>query len=138
MAELFKWEPRYQLGVPAMDVEHQQLIGLMNALHAKYEAQASIAEQTAAFGALAAFVVKHFADEEAHMAKVGFPGLESHKLIHKSLLQKVGEFGARAEQAKQFPPELFAFLRQWLAAHIMGIDAKYAEHTKAKLLSRAS
>jgi hemerythrin len=39
----------------------------------------------------------------------------------------VGEFGARAEQTKAFPSELFAFLRQWLAAHIMGIDAKYAE-----------
>jgi hemerythrin-like metal-binding protein len=121
-----------------MDAEHQQLIGLMNALHATYEAHAPFAEQTAAFGALAAFVVKHFADEEAHMTAIGFPGLDSHKLIHKSLLQKVGELGARAEQTKQFPPELFAFLRQWLAAHIMGIDAKYAEHTKAKPMSRAS
>jgi hemerythrin-like metal-binding protein len=121
-----------------MDAEHHQLIALMNALHAKFEARAALAEQTAAFGALATFVVKHFADEEAHMAAIGFPGLESHKLIHKSLLQKVGEFGARAEQTKQFPPELFAFLRHWLAAHIMGIDAKYAEHTKAKPLSHAS
>lgn len=126
---LFQWEDRYQLNVTSMDDEHKQLIFLMNDLYSKYTSKVSADEQGVALKKLAEFAVKHFEDEEAYMKKVNFPGLETHCVIHKSLLAKVTEFVNEFESKKVISNELFNFLKTWLAAHIIGIDMKYAEHS---------
>lgn len=130
--DLFKWEDRFRLDVRAMDADHKVLIGLMNTLHAKYEAKAPASEQEGAFKALTEFTVKHFTAEEAYMASVKFPGLDSHKVIHKNLLQKMADFAAQFGKTRAYPAELFHFLKTWLAAHIVGIDTKYAAHASAR------
>lgn len=133
---LFQWEDRYQLHVKSMDDEHQKLIELMNDLYRKYMEKASTVEQGLALQKLADFAAKHFTDEEAYMQKLNFPGLETHMVIHKSLLTKVNEFAKDFESKKVLTTDLFNFLKTWLAAHIIGIDMKYAHYQASE--SKAS
>jgi hemerythrin-like metal-binding protein len=132
MANFFDWDPKtFGLGVAAMDQEHQQLIGYMNRLHALYVEKAPRAAIGKALTDLAQFTVKHFTDEEAYMASVGFPELKTHAIMHKTLLERVGGFVADFQKTGQLTDAFFAFLKMWLKAHICGIDIKYAKHPKA-------
>lgn len=75
----------------------------------------------------------HFADEEKHMASIGYADLKRHAMIHQDMLMKVS---ARYEvfQAGDgtVPRAFFEFLVHWLKAHILGIDRKYAPAPAAK------
>ena len=113
--------------VAAMDREHQRLVGLMNALHQRHVAgDADRAELGKLLDEFGAFVVEHFAHEEAYMASIGYEGLESHKKVHANLLEKWTakrrEFDAGDGKLSD---ALFHFLKFWLNAHIQGVDVKY-------------
>ena len=68
----------------------------------------------------------HFAEEEAFMESFGYPDLKKHKMIHKTLVDRLGGHRADVEKAGRAGEEFFDFLKFWLASHICGIDAKYA------------
>lgn len=132
MTDYFLWDPtKLSLDVPDMDREHQVLIGHMNRLRQLYEQHAPAAEQGKALQTLAAYTVKHFADEEAYMARVGYPGLKVHQGVHKNLLDRVGQFGEAFKANGKLGEDLFVFLKMWLSAHICGIDMKYSAHVHA-------
>jgi hemerythrin len=131
MSDYFQWDAsKYAIHVPAMDEEHQILIGHMNAVHSLHEAKASRAEIGAALGKLVAYTRKHFSDEEAHMSRIGFPELRVHAGIHKQLLSRIDDFGAEFSRSGVLTEDFFAFLKMWLKAHISGVDAKYAKLEK--------
>ena len=129
MTQFFQWDPeKFSVLVQSMDDEHQRLIAIMNRLHERNEAGAGKIELAGIVKELAAFTVEHFKNEEAHMEAIGFPGLASHKLIHKDLLEKFGGYAEEFEASGELTDEFFLFLRRWLKAHIQGIDRKYGEH----------
>jgi hemerythrin-like metal-binding protein len=130
MSELFEWNAAtYGLKVPEMDSEHQMLIGYMNKLYALHQKNASTAELTAALDALVKYTVKHFADEEAYMAKTGFPGIKTHAGVHKQLLEQVGTHVEAFRRSGKLTDAFFNFLTFWLKAHIRGVDTRYAKHS---------
>lgn len=132
MADFFVWDPKtLSVDVAEMDDEHIELIRKMNALHAAHARGAKKEELAPLFGDLATYATKHFADEEAYMARVGYAWLESHKLIHKKLLTRVGEHAAEFEKAGVLTDAFFSFLAFWLTSHIRGIDAKYSSSAAA-------
>jgi hemerythrin len=127
MSNYFEWDAaKFGLGVHAMDEEHQQLIRYMNTLHDLHCAHAPRDEVGRALDVLARYTVKHFADEELYMAKIGFPELAKHKLVHRDLLAKVGLHVADFKKTGTLSEPFFVFLKMWLKAHICGIDIKYA------------
>ena len=126
MSEYFVWDPsRYELGVPAMDHEHQTLITLMNTVHALHDAAAPRAAQAKALEELVNYTRKHFADEEAYMRRIGFPQEKSHAAIHRQLLTRLSDFTTEFARSGTLTNDFFVFLTMWLRAHICGIDAKY-------------
>lgn len=132
MDSFFEWDAaKYGLKVPRMDEEHQGIIASMNKLHVQRESNATVPELAREVDHLVSLTVRHFADEEAYMAKIGFPELAKHKLIHKSLLEKVMQHKNEFEASGKLTDEFFAFLKMWLKAHICGIDIKYAQYGKA-------
>lgn len=130
MSDYFQWDAStYGINVPEMDREHQVLIGHMNTVHSLHQARAGRAVIGAALDELVAYTRKHFADEEAHMARIGYPGLRTHAGIHQQLLERVGAFAADFARTGALTDEFFVFLRMWLKAHICGIDIKYAQRS---------
>jgi hemerythrin-like metal-binding protein len=127
----FEWDAgKFGLGVREMDTEHQKLIGLMNHLHRLYQAGAPRPEQAKALGELVNFTVRHFADEEAYMEKIGYPELRVHTGVHKNLLARVTEYNNEFQKTGKLTDAFFMFLKTWLKAHICGVDAKYGAHSR--------
>jgi len=126
MGNFFEWDQaKFTVRVSEMDREHQTLIGLMNKLHVLYSDKAPKADVGRALDELAKYTIKHFADEEAYMAKIHFDGLDMHKRIHKELLTKVTNHIGAFQASGSLNDDFFAFLKMWLKSHICGIDIKY-------------
>jgi len=132
---LLDWTQALDLGVPAMDAEHKELIAAMNRVHELDGRGADQATIGAAIDRLVALTRRHFADEEKHMEAIGFPDRKRHALIHKDMLERVGRHCAEFAQGNgRVDPKFFEFLVFWLGAHIKGIDRRYADHrTPAKV-----
>lgn len=125
---LMQWDNSLNLGVPGMDAEHRELVSAMNAIHDLGERKAAKAAIDAAIVRLAELTTQHFADEERYMARIGFPDLRNHTLIHGHMLEKFTELH-RAFRAGTGTVDkgFYDFLKLWLKSHICGIDAKYAK-----------
>lgn len=125
--EEIPWEDRYALGLDKMDQEHQNILAGINKLISAMNS-GDYTQIAAAFEALKVTTLGHFADEEAYMASIGYPSLDSHKKTHENLVSKLLSFVSHVENQTLDHPMLASFLRNWLFTHIMGIDTKYAEH----------
>ena len=123
---MFEWNKTLELGVSEMDLEHKTLIKMMASLEEAGIKNSSKEAIEKLIGELASFTVKHFKDEETHMEKIGFSGLEVHKVIHQDLLDK---FTKHVEAFKngdgKISNDFLSFLKNWITAHIMYVDKKY-------------
>ncbi len=124
------------VGVNDMDDEHRKLIDLMNILAESVQRKEPFIALRGRVAQLVAYTRKHFADEEAYMAKIAFPGLAVHKRIHERLLEQLGELSAKAEKAQAYGDDLLVFLKTWLTAHIRGVDRQYSGMTQGILAAR--
>ncbi len=135
---LMTWDPSLDVGVDAMNAEHRDILAAMNAIFDAHQAGKRGDEINTAVAKLGAVCTRHFADEEAFMEKMNFPGLRTHKLIHQELLTEFGKHAAAIKAANgEVPDEFFSFLKRWLAAHIKGIDTKYGAYAKDHTSSAA-
>ena len=132
MSRFFEWnESKFSVHVPQMDAEHRAIIACMNRLHDLHEAKVTGQKLVNTVIELGNITVKHFADEETYMRKIGFPDLANHALIHKRLLENFSRHKEQAVANGTVSDEFFTFLKTWLKIHICGIDMKYSEHRQA-------
>ncbi len=126
----FAWQPGYDIGVEDMNNEHKHLLGLMSKLHDDYLGKRSFTTQLQTLEELLSYTIKHFSDEERYFDSIGFPEAESHKGIHKNLLDKLSHFADNFKKTGELNEEFFAFLKTWLSAHIQGVDIRYGNFSK--------
>lgn len=130
---LMNWDSSLDVGVNKMNDEHQQILSLMNRIYDAREAGQTGPDIITLLERLGQVTIDHFRDEEAYMEKIGYPGITSHKLIHKDLLDKFTAFASEIRaNGGEVPEKFLTFLKLWLSAHIRGIDMKYGP--KAELL----
>jgi len=130
---IMNWEPRFDVKVEEMNREHRQILDAMNAIYDAVEAGQKGPGVMAKIARLGEVTTRHFADEEAYMQRIGYPGFDTHQAIHKKLLRDFGDHAARAQAAGGVPAsDFFSFLRLWLTAHICCIDIKYGQHAASK------
>ena len=80
----FVWREEYNIGVEAIDREHQQLFRIINSLFAFREEQKDnqwICQEGIKY--FKGHTIQHFADEEAYMKSIGDEGLKRHQGIHR-------------------------------------------------------
>lgn len=127
---LMEWSKDLTLEVQNMDDQHKVLLGLMNRLYEDHMNGANYFALKDTFEELAEMTTIHFKEEEEYMESIEFPGLATHKVIHQDLLKKFSMHQALFNEKQALNEEFFVFLKFWLRSHIMGIDTKYAKHSK--------
>ena len=133
---LMEWTSALDVGVPKMNDEHKEILTLMNRLYEAKQNGRSGPAVIALLNDLGRVTTEHFADEEAYMAQMNYPGLKVHKRIHADLLRKFADHSAQiTAQNGEMPEAFFSFLRLWLSAHIKGIDMKYAPAKTGQVLT---
>ena len=83
-------EQKYKTGVLWQDIQHQQLIDLLESFSEAETAGQDKYTYTLAF--LVMYVNHHFGLEEAYMEAYAYPGLAAHKVEHAAYIQQLKEF----------------------------------------------
>ncbi len=123
----FKWTPEYSVDVETIDVQHRDLVGILNRLFIavwKREGDAAIAS---ILDALMVYVRTHFALEERLLQQAKYEDFDAHKLEHEELLEQLDQmYGKHFLEEKAIHFQMLSFLKTWLKEHIQGGDRKYS------------
>ncbi len=133
MLETFKWDARYETGLPLVDSQHRHLVDLLNRLvEVMTERQQPEPDEiTALLDGLAAYAVVHFSDEEKLMQEGGCDPrhVEVHQRQHAAFGEQIklarAEYLA-AHQSREILELLVHFVTSWLSFHILGSDKDMA------------
>jgi hemerythrin-like metal-binding protein len=130
---LFPWLEKYSVGIPQIDAQHQGLIRLINELHAAMGAGHGREAVGKILDELVRYTEKHFRFEENMLGQKRYTKLTAHQAEHKKLTSQVVELRNKfRDNSVALSLEVFQFLRDWLANHIMGHDQQYAAELKTR------
>jgi hemerythrin len=125
---LLQWKPAYTLGIPSVDHEHRQLIGLINEAYGHLEGSADPDAIERCLGDICAGIAAHFALEERHMREAGYAEYAAHKEEHEDLLDQIrelmDEFATNPQAGRA---TLQKRLADWFGGHFATFDARLHE-----------
>ena len=122
---LLKWKPGYSLGIPSVDFEHREMIGMINDVYANLGENSNPEEIESALEDIYAGISSHFALEERHMREAVYEEYEAHKDEHEDLLDQIRDMMDLYED----DPESGRLLLQqklsdWFGIHFATFDAR--------------
>ncbi len=127
MKNYFEWREEYKIGVDVIDKEHQRLFKIINKIFTLKDEEKNgewACQEGIKF--FKGHTLKHFADEEAYMASIGYEGLEQHKRIHKGFRENtLPALEQELEQSNYSSDAVDHFLgvcAGWLVGHTMTED----------------
>jgi hemerythrin-like metal-binding protein len=120
-----EWRDDFRIGIPEVDHEHRELIGLINALHTRLVEPGPGAGIGAFLGELHAQIAAHFALEEKVMRSRRYAEFDDHKHDHERLLDEIREIMDGYELHGRYDASaLGEALDTWFGEHFRTRDAK--------------
>lgn len=123
------WNDALKVGHPVIDEQHRQLFAAFADFIAACEQRRGSAHLTKLFAFLDDYSRRHFAEEEALMERVHFPGREAHCEKHRRFLAKLdalkGELAASGPTVKVLILTTKTLV-YWLSEHIHDVDTRLA------------
>ena len=122
---LVEWRPEFSVGNPGVDHEHQELINLINSLHAQLLEDPSRDGTLDFLGEILAKISSHFAHEEKVMRDNTYDEFEQHKADHEELLDEIHDIMDQVERYGIFDrEELSRRMGDWFGEHFRPRDAR--------------
>ena len=122
---LLKWKDSYALGVPSVDHEHRELIGMINAVYAHMTDESDAEVIESCLEDIYAGIASHFELEERHMREERYEEYQAHKDEHEDLLDQlmelVDEFVDHPDSGRA---SLQKSLADWFGGHFATFDAR--------------
>lgn len=129
---LLAWDERLSVGEPSIDARRQALVEALNELNAAVMRGAERNRTGTLLRTLVAYIRNQWAAEERAMARINFPGLETHKGLHRQLLQTVESQLEYFERGESLSRNSLCSLRDALVNHIRQVNACYSVWIEAK------
>jgi hemerythrin len=132
MAQMI-WNEKMSVGVEEMDGDHQELIALLNEIHAAVAADQSRDATNEIIDRLMKSVKAHFDREQNLLEKSGFSGAAAHHREHDEMLRTARDWQAHFKDASfsKLSLEAVSGFQSWLDNHIQGADMLYGPHLNA-------
>ena len=121
------WSTNLETGIRSIDLQHEELINMLNELDAAYSTGCDQAVLEDVLQRLGAYVVFHFGTEESLMASLpeATQHTEEHLRQHGKFIEQLNLMRAQANQnAPSTLGGLIDFLNEWLYEHILKTDRK--------------
>jgi hemerythrin-like metal-binding protein len=128
------WKDYYSVGHPLLDLQHQQIIQIINDLHEAIEQGIDYRLVKPMLDQLFRYTVNHFKEEEQLMQACGYSELAPHKQLHDRLRTKVSDL--RDNYTLVTGRDLVQFLKEWWIGHIQSEDKKYSPYLELATSSR--
>ena len=130
------WSSRYDTGIRVIDEQHQELFRLLEQLRKVVQAEGAGAALENLLAELVACSERHFATEEAYMARFNYPDLGQHVSEHATMLTSLHELLRKFRENQQVMALMVpTFMEGWLKHHISDGDFGFVTFLKARNLT---
>jgi len=131
-----EFDDSLRVGNRVIGQEHEMLISYISLLQKAVENEASGGIVERVVDGLVDYTKPHFFVEEELMKAYAYPDIDSHMQAHEKFRMQANtlvESLAKGEEVGL--PAVLEFLKEWLSAHILKIDAKFSDFLKDKGMS---
>jgi hemerythrin len=136
MDDYIVWTPRLTVNVDLIDDQHKELYSRMNRLIQAVLSGSGKDEVERMLSFLAEYTVFHFSEEERYMQRYRFPGYDTHRRAHVTLVEQVQNMGEQV-RADGYSSELVTSvvtqLGDWISHHIQKMDMEMGRYLKDKV-----
>jgi hemerythrin len=129
-----EWNEDLSVGILSIDAQHQELFRRVNRLFAACAEGRAESEVAETLRFLSAYVLEHFADEEAAMTRSTYPEAAEHTRQHRELMSRLAQLDSRYTADGPRLDLILAVNRtlvDWLNLHIRRSDRKLADFLRA-------
>ncbi|BEJ74410.1 TPA_asm: hemerythrin family non-heme iron protein [Campylobacter jejuni] len=81
------------------------------------------------------YMKDHFYEEERYMELIKYPDIETHKKIHKHIIQSMIELIKNIKSTNDLKEKLYLAVKKWLLEHILYEDMKVEQYRRSSLAS---
>ena len=121
---LVEWRKEFETGIPDVDFEHREIVGLINELPSVLEADPS-GMALDVLGDINARIGAHFALEERLMRERRYDEFRNHKEDHDRLLDELRDLMDDFETGVWVDMDAFANrISEWFSVHFRTHDAR--------------
>ena len=133
-----QWQDRFNIGVEIIDQAHRRLFSIvqkmMDLYVEKHEDKFACVEGIKYFKA---YALKHFAEEEAYMRKIGYSGYSAHKKLHDKMkletLPELERLLYESDFSTEMVQRFIGVCTGWLTGHIIIEDRAIIEEGTDRL-----
>ena len=133
-----QWRDRFNIGVEIIDQAHRRLFSIVQKMTDLYverhEQKFACVEGIKYFKA---YALKHFAEEEAYMRKIGYPGYLAHKKLHDKMkcetLPELERLLYESDFSTEMVQRFIGVCTGWLTGHIIIEDRAIIEREADEL-----
>lgn len=126
--QLFPWRDEFDTGIELIDLQHRQLVALLNSLAQHFVRGASHTDLLTLLDQLTDYADYHFSSEESiwqeHLASE--PEFSSHCQSHAEFFHQIKTLQSAEGDAGKLLEQLLEFLTRWLVFHILDSDKRLA------------
>lgn len=134
-----QWQDSFSVGVPAMDIQHKQLVAMVNQLYEAMRTSKGDAAVQTILPTLVQYTKTHFNAEEKLMHEAGYPDIAAHQALHHKLAMQVSDLMDKFKSGKMVATvSVVTFLKDWLVNHIQGQDKLYGAYIAQRQLVGAA
>lgn len=127
------WDESYNIGVPSIDTQHQEIIRMINKLISEKNATVDSETISETLSGMTKYAEYHFKTEEDFMLEINFPDFKNHKKQHIGYRKKTFSFCLDTMVHKDsIPADIHIFLKEWWINHILESDMKIKEFLQSK------
>ena len=120
-----EWKEQYSVGIESMDVEHREMIELINSVYAELEGRRDAVAIEDFLGEVHSAIASHFALEERIMREAGYEEYPEHKDDHEVLLDQILDMmNASFRDTEAGLALLEESLSSWFGKHFSTFDAR--------------
>jgi len=128
-----KWNNRYSVHVDEIDKQHQKLINLINEMYDAMQAGKAREIIGTVIDEFVDYTVYHFNTEERLLQQHSYPKYDVHKEMHDNIAKKARDLRETLKKGnKPSNIDVMLLLTNWLNAHILEEDKKYAPYIESK------
>lgn len=124
------WKESFSVGDRLIDAQHRAFFDEVNDVARALDDGNPREAVIQFYRTFYANLVRHFADEEALMARINFPGLENHCAEHEALLAGVSAVEGLLLTSQSVDQFRFVVKRLFIALveHLLSEDMRYKTH----------
>ena len=120
---LFKWDDTYFVNIKKIDLQHQNLVAMLNELAESMADGHGKDALNEILDGLLDYTLTHFKTEEKILTLINYPETESHKKEHVDFVQQIASFKDELSMRKLgLSIDVLNYLCDWLKVHITKSD----------------